>query len=80
MQQPFLGFTSAQISAVAYAHGAVHVVASEKEVRAWMSASEYVWLRDDGLTGIHELRSNIISSRARQCCNNFVELGFRLGT
>lgn len=81
MQPPFLGYTSAQISAVAYAQGAVHVVATEKEVRAWTSASEYVWLRDNGLAGIHELRGNIPSLNARRCCNNFVEqLGFRLGT
>jgi len=79
--QPFLGYTSAQISAVAYAHGAVNVLATETEVQAWMDLSEYVWIRSGGSVGIRKLRGEEISSRARQCCQNYVEeLGFRLGT
>jgi hypothetical protein len=77
----FLGYTMSQLAAVAYANGAVRTETSEQEFRAWMCSSEYVWLRADGLAGIRKLRGEEISSRARQCCQNFVEqLGFSLGT
>ena len=79
--QLFLGYTSSQLSAVAYAHRAIRVVVSEKEFQAWMCSSEYVWVRPDGLVGIRKLRGEELSTSARQCCQNFVEqLGFRLGT
>src|SRR5690606_41404564 len=78
--EQFLGLTSTQLSSVAYAQGAVNVVANENELQAWMSSSEYVWVKANGIAGIRKLRGEEISNRARQCLNNYVQLGFRLGT
>jgi hypothetical protein len=78
--QHFLGLTTSQLSSVAYAQGASHVAATEEEFRAWMDSSEYVWVKANGIAGIRKLRGEEISSRARQCLDNYVQLGFRLGT
>lgn len=45
-----------------------------------MDSSEYVWVKANGIAGIRKLRGEEISSRARQCLDNYVQLGFRLGT
>lgn len=78
--QHFLGFTNSQLSSVAYAQGAFYVEATDAEFQAWMDSSEYVWVKSNGIAGIRKLRGDEISSRARTCLNNYVQLGFRLGT
>lgn len=78
--KPFLGLTSSQLSSVAHAHGAIRVETTEEALHAWMDVYEFVWLKANGLVGIRKLRGEEISSRARQCLDNYVQLGFRLGT
>lgn len=78
--QHFLGLTTSQLSSVAYAQGASHVEATDAEFKAWLDSSEYVWVKSNGIAGIRKLRGDEISSRARICLNNYVQLGFRLGT
>jgi hypothetical protein len=76
----FLGFSTSQLSAVAYAQGAFLVEGTEQEFKAWISQHEYVWLKSNGVVGIRVLREQEISERARRCCENYVnELNFRLG-
>lgn len=78
--QNFLGYTTSQLSAVAYSHGAFFVETTEQEFKAWISQHEYVWLKSNGVAGIRVLREQEITASARRCCENYVnELNFRLG-